>query len=42
MGLTYDDEVRNNFIQAVKDKLADYNLQTIFLASPPNVSSMVI
>jgi len=36
MGLTYDDEVRNNFIQAVKDKLADYNLQTIFLASPPN------
>lgn len=36
MGLTYDDEVRTSFIQAIKDKLADYNLKTIFLASPPN------
>jgi len=36
MGLTYDDDVRNSFIQAIKDKLADYNLKTIFLASPPN------
>ena len=41
MGLSYDDEVRSAFVQSLKDKMADYSLKTIYLASPPNVSFFV-
>jgi len=37
MGLTYDEDIRSNFVKAIKDKMADYSLEQIFLASPPNV-----
>lgn len=36
MGLDFDEEVRAKFVRSLKNKLADYNLQVIYLASPPN------
>ncbi|XP_076822731.1 uncharacterized protein LOC143469061 [Clavelina lepadiformis] len=36
MGLSYDDNVRSSFVETIKDKMADYNLKQIYLASPPN------
>uniref|UniRef100_H2YT85 GDP-fucose protein O-fucosyltransferase 2 n=2 Tax=Ciona savignyi TaxID=51511 RepID=H2YT85_CIOSA len=35
-GLDNDESLRSSFIQAIKDKMADYNLKVIYLASPPN------
>ncbi|XP_039252759.1 uncharacterized protein LOC120330011 [Styela clava] len=36
MGLDFDEDIRKDFVQRLKDKMADYNLQKIYLASPPN------
>lgn len=38
MGLDFDEDIRSNFVQRLKNKMADYNLKVIYLASPPNVS----
>lgn len=35
-GLDNDEDMRSNFIKSLKNKMADYNLQVIYLASPPN------
>lgn len=39
MGLDYDTDIREKFINNLKKKMVDYKLDTIYLASPPNVSS---
>lgn len=39
MGLTYDENTRSMFVNNLKAKMAEYNLETVYLASPPNVSS---
>lgn len=36
MGLTYDENTRNMFVNNLKAKMAEYNLETVYLASPPN------
>ena len=38
MGLTYDENTRSMFVNNLKAKMAEYNLETVYLASPPNVS----
>ena len=40
MGLTYDENTRSMFVNNLKAKMAEYNLETVYLASPPNVSSL--
>ena len=40
MGLVYDDDLRTSFVQSIKNKMADFNLKKIYLASPPNVSNI--
>ena len=42
MGLTYDENTRSMFVNNLKAKMAEYNLETVYLASPPNVSSPLI
>ena len=39
MGLTYDENTRSMFVNNLKAKMSEYNLETVYLASPPNVSS---
>lgn len=36
MGLTYDENTRSMFVNNLKAKMAEYNLETVYLASPPN------
>lgn len=36
MGLTYDESTRSMFVTNLKAKMAEYNLETVYLASPPN------
>merc|ERR1712242_309827 len=36
MGLTYDEATRNMFVNNLKAKMSEYNLETVYLASPPN------
>ena len=38
MGLTYDEGTRSMFVNNLKAKMAEYNLEVVYLASPPNVS----
>ena len=42
MGLTYDEATRNMFVNNLKAKMSEYNLETVYLASPPNVSFIKI
>lgn len=42
MGLTYDENTRSMFVNNLKAKMAEYNLETVYLASPPNVSFFLI
>lgn len=42
MGLTYDENTRSMFVNNLKAKMAEYNLETVYLASPPNVSQPLI
>ena len=37
MGLTYDEGTRSMFINNLKAKMNEYNLEVVYLASPPNV-----
>ncbi|CAG5088324.1 Oidioi.mRNA.OKI2018_I69.PAR.g11805.t3.cds [Oikopleura dioica] len=36
MGLTYDEGTRSMFVNNLKAKMAEYNLEVVYLASPPN------
>ena len=38
-GLEYDQNTRDVFINNIKSKMTAYGLQSVYLASPPNVSS---
>jgi hypothetical protein len=38
MGLTYDEATRSMFVQNLKAKMTEFNLEVVYLASPPNVS----
>ena len=42
MGLTYDEATRNMFVNNLKAKMSEYNLETVYLASPPNVSFFLL
>ena len=37
MGLTYDEGTRSMFVSNLKAKMNEYNLEVVYLASPPNV-----
>nr|XP_002128401.1 uncharacterized protein LOC100179097 [Ciona intestinalis] len=41
VGLEDDEQLRSSFIQSIKDKMADYNLKVIYLASPPNNIALI-
>lgn len=36
MGLTYEEATRNMFIENLKNKMNEYSLEVVYLASPPN------
>ena len=38
MGLTYDEATRSMFVNNLKAKMTEFNLEVVYLASPPNVS----
>ena len=42
LGLTYDDDTRDSFVRSIKKKLSQYDTEVIYLASPPNVSIILI
>jgi len=37
MGLTYDEATRSMFVSNLKAKMTEFNLEVVYLASPPNV-----
>ena len=36
MGLSYDETIRDNFVKNMREKMEEYKMSTIYLASPPN------
>ena len=42
MGLTYDEGTRSMFVNNLKAKMNEYNLEVVYLASPPNVRTREI